>query len=166
MLRSLIRQLSSQIPTLSSALDTLYVEHLNGERQPSDTDLSTLLGNMLTSMEHNYLILDALDECDDLRHLLSFLTKLVIDKSRNLHLLVTSRNEIVIEQSLTSYKQVHLNDMMVADDIHTFVTEQLGHSEFDKLPDNLRLEIISRLTGDADGMSVSKSLLHYTADQF
>src|SRR6187402_707816 len=65
MLRSLIVQLSCQIRILPKALDEIYENNLHGQRQPSNVELGVLLNKMAGDVDQVFLVLDALDECDD-----------------------------------------------------------------------------------------------------
>jgi hypothetical protein len=65
-------------------------------------------------------LLDALDECDETRSLLGFLKLFPDNPDGSLHLLVTSRKEVIIEESLNNYIQISLEEGVIADDIRAF----------------------------------------------
>jgi hypothetical protein len=154
MLRSLIVQLLYQTQSHLEALDELYDSHLQGQRQPSDADLATTFSKLLPRFSHVFLVLDALDECDEIRALLTFLVQFPDISSSNIHLLFTSRKEVLIRESLDIHPQICLQEAGIADDIHAFLIDQLESSEFAALPADLRLEIIWKLSSQADEMSV------------
>jgi hypothetical protein len=154
MLRSLIVQLSCQLQTLSTGLDDMYEHHFQGQRQPSNTDLAIVLGKMISELEHVFVLLDALDECDETRSLLGFLKRFPDSPDGSLHLLVTSRKEVIIEESLNHYIQISLEEGVIADDIRAFIVEQLGDIDFNEIPPDLKVEITAKLTRDAGGMLV------------
>jgi hypothetical protein len=152
MLRSLLVQLSFQSPALPGVLDDLYEKHFNGERQPCDSDLAIVITDLLRRFEHAFLILDALDECNETRPLLSLFKQLFETPITGLHFLVASRRYVINEESLSSYNQIHLEEEVVAKDITLFVNEQLTDPDFSGIPQDLNLEIATKLTRDADGM--------------
>ena len=154
MLRSLIVQLSSQLQMSSTGLNDMYEYHLHGQRQPSNTDLALLLGKMISMLKTVFVLLDALDECDEIRGLLRFLKQFPDNPDGSYRFFVTSRKEVVIEESLTHFNQVHLEEELIANDIRAFIVEQLDDVDFKEIPSDLKFEIIKRLIRDADGMLV------------
>jgi hypothetical protein len=121
LLPSLLTQLSAPSGPRSDILSDLYSAHDKGKNQPSDTILAECLKNMLILPDQRptYLIIDALDESrntsgipsprERVLHLLKELVELHLP---NLHICVTSRPEIDIQdvlEPLTS-RQVSLHD--------------------------------------------------------
>jgi hypothetical protein len=107
LLPSLITRLSTHSDTCCDILSCLYLNHDEGKRQPSDTDLAQCLKEMLRlpNQPPIYLIIDALDESPDssgiptpreqVLHLLKDLVDLDLPNHR---ICVTSRPEIDIRR--------------------------------------------------------------------
>jgi hypothetical protein len=152
MLRSLLVQLSYQSQTLPGELDGLYEKHLNGGRQPSNADMDTTIRDLLPKFEHVFIVLDALDECDETQSLLDFQNKLSHKPIPGLHFLATNRKYVIIQEYMTSYNQIQLEEAKITEDIAVFVNEQLASSDFNNFPQALKLEAVKRLTRDASGM--------------
>ena len=127
MIRSLICQLSKYCA--DSVLQNLYLSCTNGGRQPPEEVLLNTLHEMMTSLGNTYIILDALDECEDRHELLTNLEQIVSWKDVNLHMLVTSRREINIDEALTpfsnSQNRISIQSTLVNADIRTYVHDRL-----------------------------------------
>ena len=106
---SLLVQLSARSDPFCDILSRLYKAHDDGARQPSDGALFRCLKDMLTLPDQVpvYLILDALDECPNTsgvpsirKRVLDLVRDLVSLKLPGLHICVTSRLEIDIQDTL------------------------------------------------------------------
>ena len=113
----MITQISRQSSSFPEPLKTLYSRCESGKRPPTYGDLIEVLENVIVGLQHTYIILDALDECQSaerkrLSALISRITKL-----GNLHLLVTSRKEQDIEEWLGPIvtRQIDLTDTINTD---------------------------------------------------
>jgi len=93
LLCSLTTQLSSHYSTCPDLLAALYSQNLDGQRQPTMKDLMTTLKDMLGGFQHVYLIMDALDECEDREQLLLLIQEITEWKLGTVHILATSRKE-------------------------------------------------------------------------
>ena len=114
---------------------------------------------MMTSLEDTYIILDALDECEDRHELLTNLEQIISWKNVNLHVLVTSRREIDIEEALTSFSsprnRISIHGTPLNADIRAYVHErlQLDRKLKRRQKDlNMQREIEDTLMEKADGM--------------
>src|SRR5229473_1719070 len=118
---SLLTQLSSCLDPGCDILSHYYSVHDNGAQQPSDYTLTRCLIEILTlpSQPPIYLIMDALDECSDSSgipsprdRVLQLLEKLVSLHLPNLHICVTSRPEVDIQDVLEplTHLQMSLHD--------------------------------------------------------
>ena len=118
---SLLHQLSAHSGPRCDILSKFYSTHDNGKKLPSDSDLARCLKDMLALSDQGpiYLIIDALDEspntsgipsaCGRVLHLLNELVDL---RFPNVHICVTSRPEVDIQDvilPLTSLR-VSLHD--------------------------------------------------------
>lgn len=157
MIRSLICQLSKHSD--NSMLQDLYSSCLDGGRQPTWEVLLITLHQMMTSLENIYIILDALDECDDRHELLMNLEQIVSWEDVNLHVLVTSRREIDIDEALTplsnSRNRISIQSTLVNDDIRIYVQDRLQVDRKLKRWQkdlNMQREIENTLMSKVDGM--------------
>jgi len=99
MMKSLIFQIAGKNPDCLPMLDSLWAQCDDGTRGPSLRELYRTLRQMIES-QPTYIVLDALDECQDKDRLLTILEKISEWKCNNLHTLFTSRKEQDIEDSL------------------------------------------------------------------
>lgn len=104
------------------------------------------------------MIVDAADECSNRETLLDILEDIHQLKLNSVHLLIISRRETDIEDSLNimSSSQISLGEIDVNSDIHAFIHEQVysDRSKLSKWPEDFRKEITTRLICGADGMYV------------
>ena len=105
LLSSLLVQLSTCSDAFCDVLSRCYVEHDDGARPASDTDMTKCLKEMLTLPYQGpvYLIVDALDECPDTsgvpsarEQVLDLVKELVSLHLPDLHICITSRPEVDI----------------------------------------------------------------------
>jgi len=109
LLSSLLVQLAHQSNSYCGVLSKLYLEHINGSRQPSNEVLVECLKEMIKhpGQAPVYFIMDALDECPITSSLpsprdkvLMFVEELIDSKFPNLRICVTSRPETDIKTVL------------------------------------------------------------------
>ena len=116
------------------------------------------LGNMIRmiSNEHSrpFIVIDALDECDERATLFPVLGQI----SQHASVLVTSRDERDIRRGLAQYVRypIHIKSKDIADEITTFVTIAVTYRvDAGSLcvgDDNLKEDIIRTLISGWDGM--------------
>ena len=167
LLSSLLTQLSACSGPRCDILSDLYLDHDEGDKQPSDSVLAECLKEMLALPDQRptYLIIDALDESSNTSGIpspremvLELLKELVHLSLPNLHLCVTSRPEIDIRnvlESLTS-RRVSLHDQSgqmkdIADYVRSVV-----YSDSEQIMRRWKMEdkelVIRTLSERADGM--------------
>ena len=164
---SLLNQLSACSGPRCDILSELYSAHDKGKNQPGDGILSNSLKKMLTLPDQRptYLIIDALDESPNTfgipsprEYVLQFLRELVNLSLPNLHICVTSRPEIDIQNVLKplTFRQVSLHDQSghkddIADYVRSFV-----YSDSEQIMKTWSVEekefVIKTLSENADGM--------------
>jgi len=159
MIFSLIKQLSLRCTSTSRVLAALFSSYMNGERQPTSDALLLTLQHMIREFGETYIILDALDECKDREELLEGVRAVVGWELKKLHILVTSRREKDIEESLESFvndeRRVCIQSALVNDDIRVYVHKRLQTDQ--KLKrwqknSEVQQKIETTLVGKADGM--------------
>ena len=164
---SLLNQLSTCSGPRCDILSELYLAHDKGKNQPSDGVLSNCLKKMLTLPDQSptYLIIDALNESPNTSGIpspretvLQLLKELVELFLPNLHICVTSRPEIDIQnvlEALTS-RRVSLHDQSgqkkdIADYVRAVV-----YSDLEYIIRRWKMEdkelVIQTLSDRADGM--------------
>ncbi|KAH9173158.1 hypothetical protein EDB89DRAFT_2242373 [Lactarius sanguifluus] len=167
LLPSLLLQLSARSDPFCDLLSRLYKSHDDGARQPSDSALMNCLKEMLTLPDQGpiYLILDALDECPNTsgvpsfrEQVLDFVKDLVDLRLPSLHICVTSRPEVDIQDTLESVAShsVSLHDERgQKEDIAEYV-ESVVHSNsvrsIRRWRDADKDLVIKTLSERADGM--------------
>ena len=166
-LSSLLTQLSASSGPRCDILSKLYLDYDEGDKQPSDNNLTKCLIDMLSLPDRHstYLIIDALDESSNTsgipspRETVLQLLKELVDLSLpNLHICVTSRPEIDIRnvlEPLTS-RRVSLHDQRgQRKDIADFV-RSVVYSDSEQIMRRWKTEdkelVIETLSERADGM--------------
>lgn len=129
MIRSLIKQLSEQLPYTSEALESIFSSCTNGNRTPTTKALRTCLGQLIGEFNHVFVILDALDECADQDELMDSLQEIVTQDLQMLHVLATSRKEKEIEDGfesiLTEDQKVYIQSNLINEDIRAYIYARL-----------------------------------------
>ena len=157
MIRSLICQLSKYCAI--AVLKDLYSSCSDGTREPTEELLLNTLRQMINFLGDTYIILDALDECEDRHEILTVVGQIVSWEIANLHMLVTSRREREIDEVLTSFShsrnRINIQSTLVNKDIRTYVHDRLQDDSklkrWQRVP-KVQLEIEDTLMRKADGM--------------
>ena len=146
------------VPEALRRLEQLYAECQNGKMQPMDKALVAILAELLAGPDDVYIVLDALDECEQRDELIELIRTITEWHARPLHLLVTSRKERDIEHALESLAtgKICIENDMVDADIQDYVRERLQHDKkFTKWPPGVRKEIEQAIMQGAHGMFVA-----------
>ncbi|KAF8315306.1 ankyrin repeat-containing domain protein, partial [Amanita rubescens] len=115
-------------PQNQSVLKQVFEKCKDGLQKPTDHDLYEVLKSYLSGFQDVYLFIDALDECANVEEVLE-LVKLINGWSiRSCHLLVTSRKELPIVNSLRQAMptEVDLTFMQVNQDIEQYIEHMLS----------------------------------------
>lgn len=159
MVRSLLAQALRYCVDVPRELESLYSSCMDGGWQPTFEALLESLHQTLASFEETFIILDALDECTDRSELLADIDNLVGWENIDLHLLVTSRREQDIEESLASLigdqASVCIDSAVISADIRVYVQFRLRTDRaLKRWQKNLELsqEIKDTIVEKADGM--------------
>lgn len=116
------------------ALQSTYASCQNGQREPSYLELDDALKNIVETSPTSYIVLDALDECTARTELFEILEQIHSWGIANLHVLVTSRIEVDIEEALEGIvpksDRVCLESRLVNQDIRTYIVERLQQDKF------------------------------------
>lgn len=129
MLGSLIIQFAGHCIRMPTALESLFSACMNGQRRPSSGELLETLQQLIKEFHIAYIVLDALDESNDRAELLQTLINITGQQAENLHVLVTSRQEKDINDSLKSsvdkMASICLQSAIVDEDIRSLVRHRL-----------------------------------------
>ncbi|KAJ6465578.1 hypothetical protein DFH09DRAFT_1295347 [Mycena vulgaris] len=126
-LRRIILQLSAQSPNPSKTLEEHYKLKSGGQTLPTYQELQKILEALLMELGHTYIILDALDECQegDQRRLVDFISALRKWTQTPLHLLLTSQPRRVFAERLPGITYIELGSDLAQEDIRIFVESEL-----------------------------------------
>ena len=159
MMRSLLSQLAMHFVDVPLVLETLYSSCMEGGRKPNFEALMETFHEMTTAFRATFIILDALDECEERPELLADIEELSSWNDTNLRILATSRREKEIEDSILRLNKdanrICIQSALVNADIRTYVHGQLRTNRrlqrWQKEP-NVQLEIEKSLMEKANGM--------------
>jgi hypothetical protein len=152
---SLLTQLCTVKRGLPKAAQDLYSRNDDGKKQAKIDELEETVYAVLGCSPRTYIILDALDECEDREDLLSFIQRLLRRDPRNACLLALSRREEDIENVLSGLAphEVCLQSTFVKPDIELHVQERLNNDpRMSKWPSVLKDEASEALIEGANGM--------------
>lgn len=153
-IRSLLFQLAQQRGRLQT-LEQLYHKCENGQQQPGEDVIQSLLKDTIVCAGHKYIILDALDECADREDFMTFVGNLVHLQEEGLRIMITSRREKDIEEHLgaiANYK-INIQSIIVDEDIRVYVRDRLIEDrKLNKWPNNVQEDIAAVLMEKAGGM--------------
>ena len=129
MLRSLIIQLFSNHQSIPEPLLFLFKSCQNGAKPPPTKDLEALLKALIDLYEKTFIVLDALDECEDRQELLNFIDSAIAWTSRKLNLIMTSRKlkefEDFFDAEMEERSRLSIQNEKVDEDIRSYVHAKL-----------------------------------------
>jgi hypothetical protein len=117
-------------PQNQAVLQELFQKCNNGHQKPSDHDLYEVLRSYLSGFQDVYLFIDALDECANVEEVLDLVKLINSWGIRSCHLLVTSRKELPIVNSLRQAmpNELDLTSMPVNQDIAKYIDHMLFYA--------------------------------------
>jgi len=155
LLRSITYQLCVRLDTLPGILVTTYKDCGSGTTVPSRDDVQQICISALQQLPEAFIIIDALDECNEIGQVVAWLQKLLTAGGGKLHALITSRDkpDITIHLSRISQQQViHLDDFNDAD-IKLYIDSRMKESEQLQLwSTDIQTNIRESLLSGAGGM--------------
>jgi hypothetical protein len=150
--RALVAQLLAKIPATSKSLEVISSQ-INGKQLDVDFVLE-LLRIFASELDQVYLVMDALDECEDCEELMSSIETIHSWELDRLHILVASRQLPEIEEVVAdcATSSICLQNS-INQDIHILIQDRLSSDrKFQKWPYQVRSEIDQALTKGASGM--------------
>ncbi|KAJ7855142.1 ankyrin repeat-containing domain protein [Mycena olivaceomarginata] len=157
MLQSIVLQLSAQSPEPYSALDRLY-NSFRGQTLPTYQSLILILEELLSDFSQTYLVLDALDECNEHNHLVQFITRLRHWTTQSLHLLITSQPREIFMEVFKDALLIVLTPDITHQDIQRFIDSEL-HSLSHLTRYMCAEEIVTKVVKKSNGMFRLAALL-------
>jgi hypothetical protein len=153
-LRRIILQLSTQSPNPYKALDTWYTQ-CKGQTLPTYHDLINILKELLLELGRTYIVLDALDECEesDQDQLLKFISTLQDWTKTPIHLLITSQPRTTFTQNFHSVVCMTLEPHVIEKDIEVFVASELLKPSMKTWASHSKI-VTERVVKKSSGMSV------------
>ena len=129
-LNSLVLYLFSQQPSSHPLLAKAYEDCRHGLSKPSDDKLLEVLRQLICGFEITYILIDALDECFDWEETLEFIEILHKWDLWQCHLLVTSRKEQQIIESMMAMNpmEIDMSQMPVDNDIEKYIDSTIHSS--------------------------------------
>jgi hypothetical protein len=158
MLRAIIKQLFEKANRQSDALQSLY-ERQKSQNSITETQLLSVFREMASVFDNVYVVLDALDECQERNDLFNFLEGIGSWQDIKIHLLLTSRDERDITETIEAVKLeqswIKLTAAVLKEDIRIYISSRLqtdrAFKRWTKHPEVQR-DIEDSLTRKSDGM--------------
>jgi hypothetical protein len=149
-LQSIILQLSAQSSKLYSALEQEF-KSSQGQTLPTYDKLLGILKELLSDSTHTYIVLDALDECNEHQVLVQLIMQLRDWTTQSLHLLFTSQPREIFAEPFKGALLVILTPDITHNDIQRFINSEL-HS-LSHLTRHMRAEeIVIKVAKKSNGM--------------
>jgi ankyrin repeat domain-containing protein 50 len=156
MLRALLKQLFDRGKRTSDVLPKIYG---NGNQQPSSEQLLSSLGTISREYSDVFIVLDALDECEELESVLDVLEEIERWTDSNIHLVFTSRETKDIKEFVDglemSKSMIRLSATVVKEDIRMYIRDRLrtdrNLKRWRSYP-RVQEEIENSLVNKSDGM--------------
>jgi len=161
MIRSFVSQLSYKHEHIAQQLHSIFSSCEDGRQQPTIESLCEFLLSSVEQVSEVWVVIDALDECSTRAGVLAWIRDILASEGRNVHLLVTSRQEQDIESSLSEFTckddMIPIQNNLTGGDIRAYIHARIREDEAFKRwgtrPD-IQDEIETRLSKKADGMLV------------
>ena len=155
LLRSITYQLCVCLDTLPGILVTGYKKCGSGTTLPSRDVVQQICSSALQHLPETFIIIDALDECNEISQVAAWLQKLFIAGGGRLHVLLTSRNKPDITNHLSRIPQqqvIHLDDFTNAD-IKLYIDSRMKESgQLVQWSEEIQTNIRESLLTGAGGM--------------
>lgn len=154
MYRTLIHQLFSQSMSSSSSIETAFqAAKIYGRLRFSSADgpVPLLRGILNGLTATTYIVIDALDECQDMDEALTPLVD-AIQSSTNCRALFLSRDVPPIREAISGYQSMRIASESTKPDVDMYLSSAVQHLTVPITDTELRHEVVLRLSRGADGM--------------
>ena len=160
LLRSLIKQICATMEDIPKEVQSFCSQHRASGQAPSTAALISLLRTLERDLHlEMYIIIDALDEFSEDRksELLQTIASLASRQFLKSHVLVASRSEDYIEESISQFltEDIKIDNALVDIDISLFIQSSLSEdARLKKLPAHIKELAQEKLAEGAQGMYV------------
>lgn len=157
LLSSLVAQVCTQLRNglIPERLGRLFSRCSDRRERPSLGELEGQLVDLFTLFTNVYIVIDALDECDDMSELLSLIHTLSKNSS-NIHLLLTSRVEAQIMSELCpilTLPPISIGSSAHDSDMRQYIRSRLENDpRLRRWPDAIKAEVEEHISAHAHGM--------------
>ena len=159
MLRSLVIQLTSSKQLIPEPLNNLFEACGTGVQEPQSKELEQVLKALINPSSGAFLVLDAMDECEDYDALMLFLEDIMTWGQGKLNVAVTSRRlkriEDFFQEILDERNMIAIQSKAVDNDVRSFVRKSLTSDKRFKrwqTQTQVQTEIEEKLMDKCDGM--------------
>jgi ankyrin repeat domain-containing protein 50 len=165
LIASLLQQLIQRHPVVPNKVRSLYDQHISKRTRPTFAECRELLRSELTGCSRAFIIVDALDECDETNGTRSGLIAELLGLPPIANLLVTSRHVLSIEDKLNQSPRLEIraSDMDVRIYLEDRIQKESRLKRHVQADPSLRNSIIDTIVKKVQGMSVSH--LEYPASR-
>jgi ankyrin repeat protein len=153
--RSLLSSLTLSLTAKTKDNHSMQILYNNNKLySPTKQELLDLLMKLLQSFTKAYIIIDALDECDDYHHLFDVINTIHSGLVSNSHLLVSSRREQDILACMNGCTaEIYLSAGLVQNDIISYVHAAVTKEHrFKKWSNAVQAQIKDALVNGSNGM--------------
>lgn len=155
-LSSLIKQLSRKKKVLPDHLKEFYKQYFRQDESPSQMKLQAQLVEVSKSYDQVFIVIDALDECQDQDLFLPLITSLLQDSPIKTKIFVTSRREKRILNSFTKLgcPMIQIEAKKVDIDIAVFVSSEIDRRvvDYGTIDKDIKAKIKTALVSQSNGM--------------
>lgn len=155
LLRSIVLQLACQCPALPTSVGNLEWEFKRSSPTFSVEYLTSIFRELFSSFRDVYVVVDALDECEQTDEALRWIQDVVQNKDGKLHLAVSSRQDQRFRNALEPYAMstINLNESTFVMDIQLYIRARLSADpRMQKWPPNVRDDVERSLLANAGGL--------------
>jgi len=151
---SLVQQIARCCASLPEPVHELYNQHQSRNTRPTVSEYLNLLRDLVIMFPRTYLVIDALDECQESDETRSKFTRLLLDLPANVYLLCTSRKLGDISDLFCSAACLEIAGSN--SDVELFLTGQILRSKrlrsFCETSPSLERTILDKVIVNAKGM--------------
>ena len=154
LLRSIAYQLCVHLDTLPGVLVKAYKNCGSGTTMPSRDDVQQICCSAVQQLPEAFIIIDALDECNEIGQVAAWIQKLLTAGGGKLHVLITSRDkpDITVHFSRIPHQKIHSDDFTDGD-IKSYIDSRMKESEQLQLwSTDIQTNIKESLLAGAGGM--------------
>ncbi|KAG8525235.1 uncharacterized protein KY384_008879 [Bacidia gigantensis] len=147
LLASILGQMVQRMTNVPPELDALYGTHMINKTRPTKAELQPIMQSICEQGKRTYLVLDALDEYQDSRTIITMLDQL---QQYGFNLLITSRPNVSLVEYLNDVvvEEIRAND----DDVRLYLKARLPALQCIKTRLEIQTVVVDEILRAADGM--------------